>query len=79
MYDLEAAKALDSAALAEARQFHEYSIFLYVIQKNFKEFEKNFYRVEYFYNELADQIGAQSDNYDVVRGLYLLFLLSFNR
>jgi hypothetical protein len=61
-----------------AREVYEYATFLSVEKKDIPEFERNICIVRSFYDEFEGVIPT-SQKKSAVIGLYLLYLLSFNK
>ena len=60
------------------REVYEYATFLAVEQKNIEEFERNIQMVKSFYNDFTGVI-PESTKKSAIIGLYLLYLLSYNK
>ncbi len=61
-----------------AREIYEYATFLSVEKKDIAEFERNICVLKSYYDEFEGLIPASQKKYAVI-GLYLLYLLSFNK
>jgi hypothetical protein len=61
-----------------AREVYEYATFLAVEMKNIEEFERNICIVRSYYDEFEGVIPT-SQKKSAVIGLYLLYLLSYNK
>ena len=61
-----------------AREVYEYATFLAVEQKNIEEFERHICTVKSYYNDFEGVIPP-SQKKSAIIGLYLLYLLSFNK
>ena len=69
---------VDIRECALAREVYEYATFLAVEKEDIEAFERNFTTVKTYYDEFAD-ILPESQKKDSILGLYLLYLLSFNK
>jgi 26S proteasome regulatory subunit N12 len=61
-----------------AREIYEYATFLSVEKKDIAEFERNICVLKSYYDEFEGIIPASQKKQAVI-GLYLLYLLSFNK
>jgi len=61
-----------------AREVYEFATFLSVEKKDINEFERNVCVLKSFYDEF-DGILPKSAKKNAVLGLYLLYLLSYNK
>ena len=61
-----------------AREIYEYATFLSVEKKDIAEFERNICILRSYYDEF-DWVIPKSEKKTAVIGLYLLYLLSFNK
>ncbi len=61
-----------------AREAYEYATFLSVEKKDIQEFERNISVLKSYYDEF-DGIIPTSQKKNAIIGLYLLYLLSFNK
>ena len=61
-----------------AREIYEYATFLSVEKKDIEEFERNISVLKSYYDEFANIIPP-SEKKNAVTGLYLLYLLSYNK
>ena len=61
-----------------AREVYEYATFLSVEKKDIQEFERNISVLKSYYDEF-DGIIPTSQKKNAIIGLYLLYLLSFNK
>ena len=61
-----------------AREIYEYATFLAVEKEDIEGFERNFTVVKTYYDEFSSILPESQKKYSVI-GLYLLYLLSFNK
>ena len=61
-----------------AREVYEYATFLAIENKDIAEFERNICILRSYYDEFDGVIPTSQKKYPVI-GLYLLYLLSFNK
>ena len=61
-----------------AREVYEYATFLAVERKDIEDFERNICVLKSYYDEFEGIIPA-SQKKDAIIGLYLLYLLSYNK
>ena len=61
-----------------ARETYEYATFIAVEKEDINAFERNFTIVKTYYDEFADVLPESQKKYSIL-GLYLLYLLSFNK
>ena len=61
-----------------AREVYEYATFLSVEKQDIEGFERNFTVVKTYYDEFSTILPESQKKYSVL-GLYLLYLLSFNK
>jgi 26S proteasome regulatory subunit N12 len=61
-----------------AREVYEYATFLSVEKKDIQEFERNISVLKSYYDEFEGIIPT-SQKKNAIIGLYLLYLLSFNK
>lgn len=61
-----------------AREIYEYATFLAVEKEDIEGFERNFTIVKTYYDEFSEILPESQKKYSVL-GLYLLYLLSFNK
>ena len=66
------------AALICIGEVYEFATFLAVEKKNIEEFERNICVLKSYYDEFDSIIGVSSKKNSIL-GLYLLYLLSFNK
>ena len=59
-------------------EIYEFATFLSVEKKNIEEFERNICVLRSYYDEF-DSIIGKSQRKNAILGLYLLYLLSFNK
>lgn len=59
-------------------EVYEYATFLSVEKKDIEEFERNICVLKSYYDEFDSLIG-KSQRKNAILGLYLLYLLSFNK
>ena len=57
---------------------YEYATFLSVEKKDIEEFERNIAVLKSYYDDFKDLAG-ESQKKDAIIGLYLLYLLSYNK
>ena len=62
-----------------AREVYEQAIFISVQKEDIASFERNFSILRTYYDELDPIIGLESQRKYTILGLYLLYLLSFNK
>lgn len=70
--------AMDQKECILAREVYEFATFLSVEKKDINEFERNICVLKSFYDEF-DGIIPKSAKKNAVLGLYLLYLLSYNK
>ena len=61
-----------------AREIYEYATFLAVEKEDIEGFERNFTIVKTYYDEFSTILPESQKKYSVI-GLYLMYLLSFNK
>jgi 26S proteasome regulatory subunit N12 len=61
-----------------AREIYEYATFLSVEKEDIEGFERNFMIVKTYYDEFSTILPESQKKYSIL-GLYLLYLLSFNK
>lgn len=61
-----------------AREVYEYACFLSVEKQDIEAFERNFTIVKTYYDEFSSILPESQKKYSLI-GLYLLYLLSFNK
>ena len=61
-----------------AREVYEYSTFLALEKEDIEAFERNFITVNTYYDEFEGILPPSQKKYTIL-GLYLLYLLSFNK
>ena len=61
-----------------AREIYEYATFLSVEKEDIEGFERNFTVVKTYYDEFGSILPASQKKYAIL-GLYLLYLLSYNK
>lgn len=61
-----------------AREIYEYATFLAVEKGDIEQFERNFSVVKTYYDEFEGILPASQKKYSIL-GLYLLYLLSYNK
>ena len=69
---------VDMKECALAREVYEYSTFLAVEKEDIEAFERNFTIVKTYYDEFEKILPPSQKKYSIL-GLYLLYLLSFNK
>ena len=70
---------LDKRECILAREVYEQAIFISVQKEDIASFERNFSILRTYYDELDPIIGLESQRKYTILGLYLLYLLSFNK
>ena len=69
---------LDMKECILAREVYELATFLSVEKQDIPSFERNFNVLKTYYDEFKDVIPESQKKYAVI-GLYLLYLLAFNK
>ena len=72
------ANPVDQRECLLARNVYEYATFLAVEKKDIESFERNFAIVKTYYDEFDGILPLSQKKYCIL-GLYLLYLLSFNK
>ena len=71
-------KSLNQSSWHGAGEVYEYATFLSVEKKDIEEFERNICVLRSFYDEFDSLIG-KSQRKNAILGLYLLYLLAYNK
>jgi 26S proteasome regulatory subunit N12 len=69
---------IDAKECILARETYEHAVFLSIEQKDIQSFERNFSVLRTYYDEFDGVLPVSERKYPVL-GLYLLYLLSFNK
>ena len=72
------ANPIDKRECILAREIYEYATFLSVEKEDIEEFQRNFAVVKTYYDEFEGVLPPSQKKYAIL-GLYLLYLLSYNK
>ena len=76
--NLPPANPVDQRECILAREIYEYACFLAVEKEDIEGFERNFTIVKTYYDEFSTILPESQKKYSLI-GLYLMYLLSFNK
>ena len=76
--NLPPANPVDMRECILAREVYEYATFLAIEKEDIEQFERNFTIVKTYYDEFEGILPPSQKKYTIL-GLYLLYLLSFNK
>jgi 26S proteasome regulatory subunit N12 len=76
--NLPPANPVDQRECILAREIYEYACFLSVEKEDIEGFERNFTIVKTYYDEFSTILPESQKKYSLI-GLYLMYLLSFNK